>query len=157
MSTDSDAVAAAFSRPGLRVRQEAGLLARDVFYAAAELPYGSRGEDLADQMRRAATSIFANLAEGEGRRSAADRLQFFTVAWGSLLELEAHCELAACINLLPPDHALHLRQRSRRVGRMLHSLLRSLAPGAPFSSTPRPAVPPSGAPQPRRSGPPSRP
>jgi four helix bundle protein len=41
---------------------------------------------LIDQVRRAASSISANIAEGFGRRTAKDKLHFYAMAYGSLLE-----------------------------------------------------------------------
>jgi four helix bundle protein len=44
-------------------------------------------DPLVSQMRRAAVSIPANIAEGFGRRSAKDKAHFYTVGLGSLEEL----------------------------------------------------------------------
>lgn len=43
---------------------------------------------LTDQMRRAATSVTSNIAEGFGRNTYKDRLQFYFTAQGSLTELK---------------------------------------------------------------------
>jgi four helix bundle protein len=114
-------------RQGLRVRGEAAWLAQLVFESARAMPRGERG-DLADQMRRAATSVYANLSEGEGKHARAERLRFFEIAWASLRELESHLALATAMALLPPDQVPRLRACTRHVGRMLHALLRSLHP-----------------------------
>ena len=52
------------------------------------------------QMRRAAASIPANIAEGQGRRSKSEFGQFLGNARGSLLELDTHLELALRLNYL---------------------------------------------------------
>ncbi len=114
----------AFLPPGgLRVRHEAAHLARLVFTAARDMPRGERA-DLADQMRRAASSVYANLSEGEGKVGRADRAHSFDIAWASLRELESHLALAAAVDLLPLTHVPALRAATRHVGRMLHSLRR---------------------------------
>lgn len=41
---------------------------------------------ITNQLRRAAASVSANIAEGYGRTSSKDRLHFLNIAYGSLLE-----------------------------------------------------------------------
>ena len=43
---------------------------------------------MTSQLRRAASSISANIAEGFGRTSTNDKLHFYTMAYGSLLEVK---------------------------------------------------------------------
>lgn len=49
---------------------------------------------LTSQMRRAAVSITSNIAEGFGRRSKKEKSQFYTIARGSLVELESQLLVA---------------------------------------------------------------
>ena len=49
---------------------------------------------LRSQLQRAASSIALNLAEGNGRRTKADRAHFFQIAMGSLRECQAILDLA---------------------------------------------------------------
>jgi four helix bundle protein len=44
---------------------------------------------LTDQLRRACISIASNIAEGYGRKSHKEYLQFYSIAYGSALEVEA--------------------------------------------------------------------
>jgi len=44
---------------------------------------------ITSQMRRSAVSITSNIAEGFARRSKKEKLQFYTIARGSLIELES--------------------------------------------------------------------
>ncbi|MGH9942695.1 MAG: four helix bundle protein [Pyrinomonadaceae bacterium] len=73
--------------------QKAMNLVVNVYQASQQFPkdetYG-----LTSQMRRAAVSIPANIAEGQGRRSKAEFRQFLGTARGSVLELDTHLELA---------------------------------------------------------------
>lgn len=59
------------------------------------------------QLRRASLSISNNLAEGWGRRSAADRRHFFDIAFGSLRESQNIIRAAA----LKDPELLHLADR----------------------------------------------
>ena len=53
----------------------------------------TRDRSLADQIRRAASSVALNLAEGR-RRAGRDRLQLWRVAGGSAAEVRAALEVA---------------------------------------------------------------
>ncbi|MBI2024441.1 four helix bundle protein [Candidatus Giovannonibacteria bacterium] len=71
----------------LRVWQEGHKLVVGIYKITKSFP---REEmySLIDQMRRAATSITSNIAEGFGRHSYKEKVQFYYLAQGSLLELE---------------------------------------------------------------------
>ena len=49
---------------------------------------------LTSQMRRSSTSVPFNIAEGCGRRTSADTIQFSHISRGSLYDLKTHCYLA---------------------------------------------------------------
>jgi four helix bundle protein len=82
---------------------------------------------LTSQTRRAAASVPANIAEGQGRRSRAEFRQFLGNARGSLLELDTHLELALRLGYLDEGDFKHLSGRLHEVGRLLNGLLRSLS------------------------------
>jgi four helix bundle protein len=78
-------------------------------------------------VRRAATSIPANIAEGYGREHRGSYLQFLRIAQGSLKELETHLMIAKRIDLAPTEKIATLLQRAESVGKLLRLLLRKLA------------------------------
>ncbi len=82
---------------------------------------------LTSQMRRAATSIPANLAEDCGRRSDGELLRFVQIARGSANELEYHLLLARDLGLLKADEFGDLDLKIQEVRRMLASLSQTLA------------------------------
>ncbi len=108
----------------LRVWQEAFALAIAVRPVCAALQ-SSRQWHLADQLARAATSVHANLAEGEGRRTAPDRARLFLIARGSLQEVESLLSEASLDHTLAPLTAPCFRH-ARHTARLLAALLRSL-------------------------------
>ncbi|MCX7135662.1 MAG: four helix bundle protein [Proteobacteria bacterium] len=77
----------------LVVWQQAILLVKAVYALSARFPQ-SEVYGLTSQIRRAAVSIPANIAEGVGRSGAKDRVQFFVIARGSLSELDTLIVLA---------------------------------------------------------------
>lgn len=81
---------------------------------------------LASQMRRAAISIPANIAEGRSRQSTREYLRFVDIAYGSLAELETHAIVAAELQLLSSQEVEKLLEQSAEIGRMLNGLVNSL-------------------------------
>jgi four helix bundle protein len=81
---------------------------------------------LTTQIRRAASSIPANVAEGHGRESTASFVQYLRVAQGSLKELETHLLLATRLGYLEASVSETTLGRCGELGRMLRSLIRSL-------------------------------
>ena len=82
---------------------------------------------LTSQTRRAASSVPANIAEGQGRRSRKEFCQFLGNARGSLLELDTHLELALRLSYLKEENYQDLYRQLHEVGRLLNGLLRSLS------------------------------
>lgn len=80
----------------LRVWQEGRELVAEVYKVSSSFP---RSEifGLTSQLRRAAVSIVANIAEGSKRRSGKEYSHFLNVAEGSLAETE--CLLLVCQDL----------------------------------------------------------
>jgi len=78
------------------------------------------------QLRRAAYSIPANIAEGYGRRSTKELLQFLSVANGSLEELRYFLELSRDLRYLSPADFQNLDKELKAVAQMLEALAQSL-------------------------------
>ena len=90
---------------------------------------------LTSQIRRAATSIPANIAEGYGRGSRKDYAQFLFIAQGSLKELETHFIVSEKLAYLTSAQAELLLSHTDELGRMLGALIRQLK-SASSASTP---------------------
>ena len=83
---------------------------------------------LTSQMRRAASSIGANIAEGSGRRSDGELTRFLHIARGSAAELEHHLLLARDLDLLSEITHVVLARQTDEVQRMLTSLIQQVQP-----------------------------
>jgi four helix bundle protein len=81
---------------------------------------------LGDQLRRAAMSIPANIAEGNGRRHRGEYLRHLAVARGSLMEVQTHLELALRLEFADPARITTALSLCEEISRMLTALRRRL-------------------------------
>ena len=77
---------------------------------------------LTSQIRRAAVSIPANIAEGSGRETDAEFLRFLRIALGSLNEVETLVMIAADLNIAPVLDREKIEDLSRDLGVRLRNL-----------------------------------
>ena len=91
-------------------------------WPAAEM-YG-----LSAQIRRAAVSVPANIAEGQGRNGRREFIHHLGIAHGSLCEVETMIILAQRLGFMGPDDQDAVLELTREVGRLLNGLIRSLDP-----------------------------
>jgi four helix bundle protein len=81
---------------------------------------------LTQQIRRASTSIPANIAEGYGRRSSGDYIRFLNISQGSINELETHLLVAVRVELCTSKDIELIIQYLHEETRMIISLIRKL-------------------------------
>lgn len=77
----------------LRSWQNARQLAVSIYKTTKEFPADEKF-GLTSQMRRAGVSVAANIAEGFSRNTAKDKVNFYSMALGSLTELISHCYIS---------------------------------------------------------------
>ena len=75
------------------------------------------------QIRRAASSVPANIAEGSARKGKKELTHFLYIARGSFSELETHIQIALRLKLLDDDTYEALMNKTGRISAMLHGLL----------------------------------
>ena len=81
---------------------------------------------LTSQVRRAAVSVVSNIAEGQGRNSKGEFLQFLGNAKGSLLEVETQFLIAERLKYVDAVGMEELNKKMDRVSRLLNGLMQSL-------------------------------
>ncbi|MBZ5513777.1 MAG: four helix bundle protein [Acidobacteriia bacterium] len=110
----------------LEVWKKAVGLALTIYKETNAFPTSERF-GLTGQMRRAATSVPANVAEGWGRGTTKEYIQFLLIARGSLMELETHVIMSRGLAfLLSERQSGELQSQIQEVGRMLNGLIQSL-------------------------------
>ena len=78
------------------------------------------------QIRRASSSIAANIAEGHGRENTRPFIQHLRISQGSLKELETHLLLSQRVGLIPQAAVAPLLDTCQELGRMIRGLIRRL-------------------------------
>jgi four helix bundle protein len=114
----------AFAFEKLQVYQKAITFADAICTITRDLPRGYFF--LANQLSRAALSIAANIAEGNGRFTKADRRNFFGIARGSVQECVPLLELAARQKLIKSERHEQLKADLEEIARMLSGLISGL-------------------------------
>jgi four helix bundle protein len=106
----------------LRVWQSAMELTMAVYHATRKFPademYG-----LSSQLRRPAVSVPSNIAEGKGRSSDKELLQFLNHATGSIYEVQTQLEIAGSLGYLANVDRRTLGEKADDVARMLNGMI----------------------------------
>lgn len=109
----------------LVVWQEAKRFAFEVYAISDNFPkreiYG-----LTSQIRRAVVSVPSNIAEGQGRLTRGEFMQFLGHARGSLLETVTQLEIAADRKYIDEEQLRSVEQKAFQVLRLLNALIDSL-------------------------------
>ena len=87
---------------------------------------------LTSQIRRAATSIPSNIAEGKGRASDREFIKFLNYARGSLYEVQTQVKVARRLNYLTESAARALEKQTAEVGKVLNGLIHAVMPADPI-------------------------
>lgn len=105
----------------LIVWQKAVLLVKEVYLITKHFPHEEL-YGITSQIRRAVVSIPSNIAEGYGRSSTKEYGQFYSIAYGSALEVETQLILAKELHLAPLELFTRAEQLLKEVCSMLNVL-----------------------------------
>ena len=109
----------------LEVWQASMVLVVKIYAASRNFPADER-YGLTNQLRRAAISVDSNIAEGKGRISDKELLQFLSRARGSLYEVQTQLRVAKALPYLTQSQGSDLSSCGDRVGCLLNGLIRSV-------------------------------
>jgi four helix bundle protein len=113
----------------LQVWQRAIELGVAVYALTDKFPPSERF-GLTSQIRRAATSVAANIAEGHARSTRRDYSHFLAIARGSLSETRTYLEFASRLGYLSRNEVAPIENLATEVNKMLVSLRSRLTPRA---------------------------
>ena len=114
-----------FSFENLEVYKKVRTLVKEIYNLQNTFPKEERF-GLCDQIRRAAVSISANLAEGSGRQSLKEKIHFIEISYGSLTEVFCELQTACDLNYMQEECLNALRPQFIEVSKMLSGLRTSL-------------------------------
>lgn len=110
-----------FSFEGLEVYQAARVLVRDIYRLQQKFPK-SETYALGDQIRRSASSVTSNIAEGSGRNSFKEKPHFIEIAYGSQMEAFSQLQIAQDLDYLAQEEIDNIRPSFIEVAKMLSGL-----------------------------------
>lgn len=109
----------------LIVWQKGVKLVTEIYRATENFPK-SESFGLTSQIRRAAVSIPANIAEGYSRKHRPEYIQFLRIAFGSGAELETHLIIATNLGLVKENNIREINMLLSEVMKMLNKLISAL-------------------------------
>ena len=109
----------------LKVWQKSYRLCLDIYKITKEFPKEER-YTLTPQIRRAVLSIPCNIAEGYGRKTTPEYIQYLYIAYGSHCELETQILLCGDLGYIEGEKLKILQKGIGEVERMLKALIKSL-------------------------------
>lgn len=109
----------------LEVWKQAHRLSLEIYKLTKNFP---RDElfGITSQLRRAATSVSANIAEGFARFHFNDKIRFYYQARGSAAEVQNFTIFAQDIGLIDSDVCKKIMMEAEEIGRLINGLIRSI-------------------------------
>lgn len=108
--------------------QEGHKLVLDIYKSTKFFPKDEQF-GLTNQIRRATVSITSNIAEGFSRSTQADKSHFYTMAYGSLTELQNQLLIARDVKYIDRDVFTRTADRTIALQKLISGLLRSIKNG----------------------------
>ena len=115
-----------FGYEDLEVWQKAIDWASEIIFLVDNLETNRRHFRLIEQLESACSSVAMNIAEGKGRHSQKEFIQFLYIARGSLYETITLLEIFLKQNWITKDKFMELKERGKEIAKMLNGLAKSI-------------------------------
>ena len=117
------------SHRDLKIYQRAYVISLEIYKMSKSFPKEERYA-ITDQLRRASSSICANIAEGYGRQlsSNADFRRFLIIAKGSCHEMDVWIDFCKDLEFITNDQALKWKSEYVEISKMLFAFIKKLKP-----------------------------
>ncbi|WP_417429633.1 four helix bundle protein [Halpernia sp.] len=109
----------------LEVWQNARILVLDIYKISKKFPKEEQF-GITNQLRRAATSITANIAEGTSRKTNKDKAKFINISYSTSLEVINFLILCLDLEFLSNEEYLELREKAEKITNQLNAFYNSL-------------------------------
>ncbi|MDD4178644.1 MAG: four helix bundle protein [Candidatus Margulisbacteria bacterium] len=109
----------------LRVWQEGKSITVSIYKLTEKFP-GQERFGLTDQLRRAANSVCANIAEGFERYHTKDKIRFYYLARGSAAECKSHLLISKELGYLSEETTKNLIEQCSEIGRMINAMITAI-------------------------------
>ena len=115
-----------FSFQDLKVWQKAILFAEKVIRTIDKLQTPRKHYRLIEQLESAATSVAMNIAEGKGRQTTKEFIQYLFIARGSLFEVVTLLIIFQRLNWIKKETVMEFEQMAEEITKMINSLIKSM-------------------------------
>ena len=115
-----------FSFQDLKVWPRAVLFAEKVIRTVDKLQTPRKHYRLIEQLESAATSVAMNIAEGKGRQTTKEFIQFLFIARGSLFEVVTLLIIFQRLNWIKKETVMEFEQMAEEITKMINSLIKSM-------------------------------
>jgi len=115
-----------FSFQDLKVWQKSVLFSEEVIRTIDEINAPRKHYRLIEQLESACTSVAMNIAEGKGRQTTKEFIQFLYIARGSLFEVVTLLTILQRVGWIEEKKVMKIQQMAVEITKMLNSLIKSM-------------------------------
>lgn len=115
-----------FSFQDLKVWQKSVSFAEQVIRTIDELETPRKHYRLIEQLESASTSVAMNIAEGKGRQSRKEFIQFLYIARGSLFEVVTLLIILERVDWIGSEKVVRFQQLAEEIAKMINALIKSM-------------------------------